>query len=192
MEDLSKKWFVFWVSPPEIKGLYRTTGDRIFFGGLWIPHGYPRFSDSLQNRRHLPLKRLVLQIFLRISARHFKWNKLFFNFLALTRKSYSRFLSVVKLSAVNKTKRFWYFTRSKVFTICFVVRCLHPYNNRMAVCQSVPYLLRNHWTDRGYILGEYFPWSGFTLKDYGSDRRIRKKPIITVVKFFTFDMVIES
>ena len=44
------------------KGVFRTTGDRgrNFFGGLWIPHGYPKFSDSLQNRRCLPLKGIML------------------------------------------------------------------------------------------------------------------------------------
>ena len=39
------------------KGVLRTTGDRgRFFCGLWIYHGYPKFSDSLKNRRCLPLR----------------------------------------------------------------------------------------------------------------------------------------
>ena len=44
--------------PAGNKGVFRTTGDRgwIFLGGLWIPYGYPKISDPLQNRRLLPLK----------------------------------------------------------------------------------------------------------------------------------------
>ena len=47
-----------WCFPKGNKGVFRTTGDRgrNFFGGLWIPYGYPKFSDQLQNRRLLPLK----------------------------------------------------------------------------------------------------------------------------------------
>ena len=46
------------VSPREIKGFsgQPVTAAGIFLGGLWIPYGYPKFSDPLQNRRLLPLK----------------------------------------------------------------------------------------------------------------------------------------
>ena len=46
-------WF-----PLKEKGVFRTTGDRgrNLFWGLWIPYGYLKFSDPLQNRRCLPLK----------------------------------------------------------------------------------------------------------------------------------------
>ena len=60
------KWVVWVVSPSgsfvwfpqKEKGVFRTTGDRgrNFFWGLWIPYGYPKFSDPLQNRRRLPLR----------------------------------------------------------------------------------------------------------------------------------------
>ena len=57
-------WFpqlvLFGGFPAGNKGVFWTTGDRgrNFFGGLWIPYGYPKISDPLQNRRLLPLKRL--------------------------------------------------------------------------------------------------------------------------------------
>ena len=42
----------------EIKGFSRQplTAAGIFFLGLWIPYGYLKISDSLQNRRLLPLR----------------------------------------------------------------------------------------------------------------------------------------
>ena len=73
--NLVRKWYFLVVSPigtfwwfPQLvlfggfpagnKGVFRTTGDRgrNFLGGLWIPYGYPKISDPLQNRRLLPLK----------------------------------------------------------------------------------------------------------------------------------------
>ena len=42
------------VSPPEIKGF---SGQPVtvagIFCGLWIPHGYSKFFDSLTNRQNL-------------------------------------------------------------------------------------------------------------------------------------------
>ena len=57
LHGASPKCFLFWVSPREIKGFsgQAVTAAGIFFCGLWIPYGYSKFSDSLQNRRLLPL-----------------------------------------------------------------------------------------------------------------------------------------
>ena len=67
------KWVVCVVSPSgsflwfpqKEKGVFRTTGDRgrNFFWGLWIPYGYPKFSNPLQNRRRLPLTRIEINPF---------------------------------------------------------------------------------------------------------------------------------
>ena len=63
------KMLLFWGFPKGNKGVFRTTGDpgRNFFWGLWIPYGYPKNSDPLQNRRLLPL-RAVSRSDLHISA----------------------------------------------------------------------------------------------------------------------------
>ena len=67
---------------------------------------------------------LVLQIFLRISARHFKWNKLFFNFLALTRNSYSRY----NLKGNLETTCDGYITTSSIHSLCNIHCLLRWFN----------------------------------------------------------------
>ena len=60
-QNVTFLWFpqmlLFCGFPKGNKGVFRTTSDRgwNFFLGLWIPYGYPKFSDPLQNWRRLPL-----------------------------------------------------------------------------------------------------------------------------------------
>ena len=59
-----------WGFPTRNKGVFPTIGScgQNIFCGLWIHHGYPKFSDWLQNRQRLPLRKISWMFWLNPSS----------------------------------------------------------------------------------------------------------------------------